>query len=78
MNNHMKIPKLNLPHSIIKSWRTSAFGFAAIVFGIWLLKVHYVPYQTFKFNLLYTMPPGILFIIVGCGLLHARDHKHKD
>jgi len=60
------------------SWRTTAFGILAIIWGLWLAHILWVHGQTIYFNLVYTMPQPTLFVIVGIGLIHARDHKCKD
>jgi len=61
-----------------KSWRTSLFGIAAIVWGVRLACTLYVSNQTLYFNLVYAWQVPTLFILVGIGLIHARDYKCKD
>ena len=58
-----------------KSWRTSSLGVLAIVCGIRLGALLYVPANTIWFNLVYVLRGPELFIIVGIGLIHARDHS---
>ena len=57
------------------SWRTSITGWLAILWGAWLARVLWVHGQTIYFNLVYALGVPILFILVGIGLIHARDHK---
>jgi hypothetical protein len=57
------------------SWRTGSLGFLAVLWGLWLAHVLWVPSQTVYFNLVYVMTNPILFILVGIGLMHARDNK---
>lgn len=57
------------------SWRTSALGLVAILWGLWLAHIMWVPQQTVYFNLVYALGVPILFVLVGVGLMHARDHK---
>jgi hypothetical protein len=61
-----------------KSWRTTCIGIAAILWGLWLAHVLYVSTNTFGFNLTYSMPQPTLFILIGIGLVYARDHGCKD
>lgn len=59
----------------MKSWRTTLFGLAAIAYALWLLKDTYVPWQTWRFNLAHVWPTPIALILIGIGLIHAKDHK---
>lgn len=60
-----------------KSWRTTLLGLLAIILGIWSFSIHWVPYQTVRFNLLYAETAPLTMIILGWALLHARDHRCK-
>jgi hypothetical protein len=62
----------------MKSWRTTTFGVMAVIYGVWVAKVTYVPTNTFGFNLFYVWPGAIALVLAGLGLVHARDHKAKD
>jgi hypothetical protein len=62
----------------MKSWRTTTLGVFAILFGLWLAHVTYVPSNTLKFNVIYVWPSSIALVLAGIGLVHARDHKFKD
>jgi hypothetical protein len=62
----------------MKSWRTTTFGILSILYGLWVAKVTYVATNTLPFNLCYVWPGAIALILVGIGLIHARDHKFKD
>ena len=62
----------------MKSWRTTTLGIGAILFGLWLIHVTYVPYATLKFNMIYVWPSAWAMILSGVGLINARDHKYKD
>jgi hypothetical protein len=59
------------------SYRTSILGVVAILFGLWLMRVHYVPNQTLYFNVVYVWPVEFGIILAGWGLLHSCDHKDK-
>lgn len=61
----------------MQSWRTTSLGLIAIAFGLWLMHLTYVPFQTLRFNLVYVWPTSYALIIAGIGLIHARDHKAK-
>jgi hypothetical protein len=60
-----------------KSWRTTTLGIASILFGLWLMKITYVPGQTLYFNLVYVWPAEFGLILAGVALIHTRDHKCK-
>lgn len=60
---------------MIKSWRTSLLGLCCIGVAIWSMSVTYVPIQPLRFNLLYVWSGQEALLLVGLGLLHARDHK---
>jgi hypothetical protein len=62
----------------MKSWRTTTFGLLSIVYGLWLAKVTCVPTNTLRFNPCYVWPGAIALILIGIGLIRARDHKFKD
>lgn len=57
------------------SWRTGILGALSVLWGLWLAHILWVHGQTLYFNLVYVMSNPILFILVGLGLMHARDHK---
>jgi hypothetical protein len=57
------------------SWRTGLLGFLCVLWGFWLAKILWVHGQTLYFNLVYVMSNPILFVLVGVGLMHARDNK---
>lgn len=67
---------MKIVHSLFgASWRTSLLGFLAVLWGLWLAHLLWVHSQSLYFNLVYAMSNPILFIFVGTGLMHARDHK---
>ncbi len=57
------------------SWRTSLLGVLSILWGLWLAHVLWVHGQTVYFNLVYALNSPIIFILIGVGLCHARDHR---
>jgi hypothetical protein len=61
----------------VKSWRTTTLGMAAILLGLWVMRVTYVPSNTLYFNIVYVWPGAWALIISGIGLVNARDHKYK-
>jgi hypothetical protein len=62
----------------MKSWRTTSFGVMAILYGLWVARVAYVPSQTMRFNLCYVWPGAIALVLVGTGLILARDHNYRE
>ncbi len=62
----------------MKSWRTTTFGVLSILYGGWVAHVTYVPTNTLGFNLLYVWPGAMALVLVGVGLIQARDHKYED
>lgn len=76
MKQHLERAKEHAKKKLGRSWRTSAFGWLAVLWGLWLAHVLWVPSATIYFNLVYVMSPPVLFILVGVGLIHACDDKH--
>lgn len=62
----------------LQSWRTTLLGVFAICLGVWSATVVWVPTQTVYFNVVYVLPAQTALLIAGWGLIHAKDHAHKD
>ena len=61
---------------MIKHWRTSLLGLAAIGVGLWSMHATYVATNTIYFNVVYVWPGQLALLLVGAGLLYAADHKN--
>ena len=63
-----------------KSWRTTSLGIACILLGLHSFFALWLPikFDAVWFNLVHVENGPIALIVVGIGLIHARDHKCKD
>jgi len=59
------------------SWRTTLLGLGSMAFGLHSFILQWVHGQTLYFNLYYVETAPIAVILMGIGLLHAKDHKCK-